>query len=151
MPELLSHRQTILMMDYGTGLMKVQGFSDDDPPVELPDIPLLDETFGQDGTMYALGTSMQGGEVTVHLGPSSPTAVAWIRLLAQAQQGAVIEWNGTYDDVLNNYSTKFSGGFLKSGPPGITPGKNNDFVFVFEQITPHLDNADFSPPPTYDI
>ena len=41
MSEQLSNRQTTLMMDYGTGMKQVDGLSDDDPPIELPELELL--------------------------------------------------------------------------------------------------------------
>ena len=80
----------------GETLTRVSGLSDDNPPIELPDIPLYETHFGHDGTMYAMGTSMQGGDVKVKLLPTSQTNARWLGVHAQIQKGVHIIWHGLY-------------------------------------------------------
>ncbi len=138
-----SNRHTLLILNG----VRITGFSDDDPPVELPDIELAEETFGQDGTMYVRGTAKQGGEVMVKLLPTSPQTKWLMRKHAEIQSGARVEWEGTYGDPTLNYKTLLRGGVLKSAPPGISPGKNAEFTFVFEQLIPQFDSARFAAAP----
>ena len=127
---------------------EVEGFGSEDPPVELPDIESRTITWGQDGTMYPMGTGRRGGEVTVHLGPSSPTAQRWFALWADQQNGAAINWNGRYEDLSNGTVTTFNGGVLSTAPSGVNPGQSTDWVLTFQDIVPDFTAARFSEPLT---
>ena len=143
MPTELSHRHQTLIMNGE----RVTGLASDDPPVDLPQIALIEEDFGNDGTMYGMGTAMRGGDVVVKLQPSSPQVKSWMRKFAEIQAGARILWNGVYGDSSLGYSTLLRGGFLKQARPGITPGQTAEFTFVFEECIPQFDNARFAPIP----
>lgn len=145
MPNYLTNRHSQLIMNGE----RVQGLSDDNPPIELPSISLVEAVFGNDGTMYARGTAIRGGEVTVHLLPTSTTAKDWLRRHAEIQNGARIIWNGIYTDPELGYDTELRGGYLMTAPTGSVPGANLDFVFVFEEVIPNYDNAVFEPTPSF--
>ena len=104
-PNMLSHSHQQLIMNGE----RVSGLSDDDNPVELPNITLVEENYGSDGIMYVMGTSIKGGEVKVKLQPTSPHVKQWMRDFAQIQQGAVINYNGSYGDGNLGYNTVFRG------------------------------------------
>ncbi len=144
MPTQLTHAHQVLIMNG----VRVTGLADDENPVELPSIVLAEVKFGKDGTMFPMGTSMQGGEVMVKLLPTSPQVKDWMRKHAQIQQGARINWSGSYGDSQLGYSTLLEGGVLTEAPSGITPGGSSvEFKFQFEQITPQFDQAKFAPSP----
>ena len=138
-PHTLSHRHQKLVLNGDL----VTGLSDDDPPVDIPQIEVAKATFGADGTMYAVGTAMAGGEVTVKLLPVSPQVATWMQLFAQIQRGAKIIWNGTYEDFELGYGCKLIGGVLLEAPPNIVPGQNAEFKFSFEQLVPEFATAQF--------
>lgn len=142
-PTQLSHSNQTLIINGE----RVSALSDDDNPVELPQITLTEENFGSDGTMYTVGTSIRGGEVKVKLQPTSPQVKTWMRDFARIQQGEQINYDGSYGDPELDYTTVMRGGFLKMAPPGITPGVNAEFTFVFEELIPEFDNAKFRPSP----
>lgn len=142
-PVVTSNNRTRLTMN---GKL-VRGLGSDDPPVELPDIEIITDDWGQDGTLYPMGTGRRGGEVTVHLGPSSPTAAEWFELFAEIQnEERVVIWNGKYEDRENGYATTLAGGLLKTAPTGVSPGKSTDWVFVFQDVVPQFTNAKFREP-----
>ena len=143
MPIQLSYNNIILTMNGE----RVVGLSEDDNPIELPDIELITDRFGRDGTLFVMGTSRQGGEVKVKLLPTSPTVKNWMIRHAEIQKGARIIWRGTLEDTERNFSIEMFGGFLKMAPPGVVPGADPEFVFVFEQLIPNFDNAQFAPSP----
>ena len=57
MTNQLSHIHSVLTINGS----RVQGLSDDDVPVELPDIDISEAKFGKDGTMYTIGSGMKVG------------------------------------------------------------------------------------------
>ena len=142
-PNQFSHSHQILIINGE----RVTALSDDANPVELPQITLVEENFGSDGIMYAMATSIKGGEVKVKLQPNSPQVKTWMRDFAQIQQGARINYTGSYGDSDLGYNTAFRGGFLKMAPPGISPGVTAEFTFVFEELVPEFDSARFRPSP----
>ena len=130
---------------------RVEGLSDDSPPVELPQIDLVEETYGQDGTMYVMGTSRRGGDVVVKLLPTSTTTKNWLRDFTRIQNGARISYNGRYGDATLGYATRLRSGYMKQARPGVSPGQNAEFTFVFEELIAEFDGADFGPSPNPDI
>ena len=142
-PNYLSHAHQVLVVNGE----RVTNLATGDNPVELPQIPIVEEEFGSDGTMYVNGTSIKGGEVKVKLQPTSPQVKQWMRDFAEIQQGARINYTASYGDTELGYSTTMRGGFLKMAPPGITPGVTAEFTFVFEELIPEFDNAQFRPSP----
>ena len=145
MTNQLSHIHSVLTINGS----RVQGLSDDDVPVELPDIDISEAKFGKDGTMYTIGSGMKGGEVIIRLLPTSVTASDWLREHARIQTGEVVKWDGVWSDSNLGYSTLMRGGVLKKAPPGIHPGKNCEFTFTFEQLIPQFDGASFDPAPIF--
>ena len=145
MTNQLSHINSVLTMN-GT---RVQGLSDDDLPVELPDIQLAEAKYGKDGTMYTIGSGMKGGDVIVRLLPSSRTGAEWIKMHAEIQSGEVIDWEGIWQDSHLGYSTLLRGGVLTTAPSGVHPGKNLEFTFAFEEVLPQFDGANFDPAPIF--
>ena len=140
---VLSHLHSILTINGE----QVQQLADDDVPVEMPDMDLYETTRGKDGAMYAFGTGVRGGEVTVKLLPTSVTAKSWLRKVALIQRGASIVWEGVWEDSTLGYSTLLRGGVLKKAPPAVHPGKNVEFMFDFEECVPQYDSANFDPLP----
>lgn len=124
---------------------RVTGFSEDDVPVELPDIDLSEAIFGQDGTMYTSGTAIIGGEVMVRLLPTSPAIPRFLRFHSEIQQGARIDFEGSWADPDLGYSTLMQGGVLRVCPPGISPNKTFEMTFDFEKLIPQFDGARFAP------
>ena len=141
MAQMISNRSARLIINGET----VSGLSKDDPPVELPLINLVDEDYGNDGTLLAYGTAMRGGPVKVKLQPTSPQVKSWMRLHAQIQAGAIVNFNGVYGDPRLGFDTLLRGGFLKEARPGVSPKQDAEFTFIFEETVPQFDNAKFSP------
>ena len=134
-PTQLSNRHAILTLNG----RRITAFSDDEPPVELPEIELAKTTRGQDGSMYATGTAAKGGEVMVKLLPTSPDTKWLMRKHAQIQNGARITFKGSYGDSEIGYKVLLRGGVLVKAPAGISPGKNVEFTFDFEEVIPQFD------------
>ena len=156
MAVLIDHRNSVLRLG-GAEVTRATGLSDDDPPVELPEITLSEQVFGKDGTMYAMATGRQGGEVKVKLLPTSPTTARWLNVYASIIKGARVLWNGSYTQEFHitseegervyNYVSTFRGGVLKMATPGVVPGVNAIFTFEFERIIPDFTLANFDEPP----
>jgi len=125
----------------------VQGFSEDDPPVEFDAVTLAEITRGRDGTMYSMSTGMRGTAMTVKLLPTAPSVPFFMRAHAQIQQGTVIDWSGSYGDSALGASCTMTGGVMVECPPAISPGKTFEVKFEFEQTIPDFDGADFAPSP----
>ncbi len=125
----------------------VAGYSEDDPPVEFESITHAEEMYGQDGTLYAKGTSRRGVTMTVKLLPSSTTAEKWMRRSAEISQGARLNWEGSYGDQALGTITALRGGFLKEAPVALVPGQTAEFVFVWEESLPQFDGSNLSPSP----
>lgn len=125
--------------------IRFEGYADEDPPVDFDAIEVATVTRGKDGTMYSMGTGMQGGRVTVKLLPTSPTTARLIQLHSQIQRGGKITWRGTYGDPDLNIFTQLEGGVLVEAPPAVSPGKTAEFVFEFERAVPLFDAARFEP------
>ena len=145
MPVFIDHNNAVLRLG-GETIERVTGLSDDNPPVELPEVTLSEQTYGPDGTMYAQATGRQGGEVKVKLLPVSPTVARWLGIYASILKGTRVVWNGSYTHHIvvvsdsgsrrHEATVTFRGGVLKMATPGVVPGVNNIFTFEFEQIIP---------------
>ena len=127
--------------------IRVTGYSDDSPPVEFPDIELLQETWGPDGTLHLLSTGRKGGEVMVKLLPTSAFVEHLLRWHADIQGDENLEFEGTYADARLNFSCLMRGGKLKICPPAVVPGETFEATFVFEELIPQADRFLVSPPP----
>ena len=143
MPNVLSHQHSRLTLNSH----RVEGLALEDVPVEMPSIVLYDIVRGKDGTMYANGTGAKGGPVMVRLLPSSRSALQFLKWHSQIQDGAVIEFNGSWEDSENGYSTTLRGGYMTEAPSGLHPGQNAEFTFEFEEVIPDVDGARFDPAP----
>lgn len=102
-----------------------------------------EETYAQDGDMAIMGTGRRGGEMTITVLPTSRTGAKWLAEKARSQRGARIRYEGYSGDPELGYGSKLEDGFLKTYPPAIVPGENNEFVFVFKRIIPQMDATRF--------
>ena len=124
-----------------------RGFADTDRPVELPNVVLATHKFGKDGSLLATATNQQGGEVMLHLLPTSISCKFMIRQMAKIHNGSRIVWRGSYTDSELGTSLVFRGGVLLEAMPGTEPENQYDCKFVFEQIIGQYDGAKFGEPP----
>lgn len=143
MPNQTSHKHFFLIMNGE----RVEGLSDDDPPIEFEDIDYNEEVYGMDGTMYTKATNRRGAPMTVKLLPTSTTAAKWMQRQADIQNGAQLGWEGSYGNPALGAVTELRGGVLKTAPPALVPGTNPNFVFVFEETEPQYDAVNFAPSP----
>ena len=123
------------------------GYAEDDPPVEFPDMDLVETVTGRDGAMYANDTAMLGGDVTVKLLPTSESSKQVLRWLAQRQRGERLEFEGEYGDTALGYDVVLRGGVMKTCAPATVPGKTFEVVFAFEELIPNYDGARFAAAP----
>lgn len=128
---------------------RITGLADEDPPVEMPIIEVETETWGKDGTLYTDSTGRRGGEVKVKLLPTSVSTKHLMRKFAEIQGGRRINWEGFYGDILLNQHSLLRGGRMKMAPATISPGVTAEFTFVFEEIIPSFDSAEFEPSPAF--
>ena len=143
MPSQLSYLNQHLILNGE----RITGFADEEPAVDLPNIALSKTKRGPDGTMFVMGTGAKGGEVTVKLLPTSPSVKTFMRAHAEIQQGARIDFEGSFSDDELGFSMLLRGGVLVEAPPGITPDMNPHFKFDFEEAVPEFDGAQFAPTP----
>ena len=143
MPNQLSHLHSRLTINGN----RIEGLSDNDVPVELPDIELFTVKRGKDGTMYSMGTGAKGGPVIIRLLPTSRSAVLFLKWHSQIQTGMALEFDGSWQDTENGYSSQLRGGVMTEAPSGLHPGKDAEFKFEFEEIIPEMDGANFDPAP----
>ena len=138
MPQVQSHGGMSLIINGE----RVQGFADEDPPVEYDAPSLYEETRGADGALYVRGTNNPGGSLTVKLLPTSKDTARFMRYRARIQAGEDVPINGFYGDPRLGMSAEMDGGFLMTAPQGvIPPGTTAEFVFIFERITPNYDDV----------
>ncbi len=143
MPNQTSHRHSFLIINGE----RVEGLSDDDPPIEFEDVDFVEEVYGMDGTMYTKGTNKRGTQMTVKLLPTSTTAAKWMQRIADIMNGAQLGWEGSYGNPALGAVTELRGGVFKTGPVALVPGANPNFVFVFEEVEPQYDAVNFAPSP----
>lgn len=143
MPTQISQQHQVLILNGH----RFSGFADEEPAVELEPVELLMEKWSKDGALHGVGTNRKGGQMTVKLQPTSPSAKWMLGQHAEIQRGERIEWNGTYGDPGLNYDQTLRGGLLKSCPFGTSPDQTFEVVLIFERVTPDYGAADFSPTP----
>ncbi len=125
----------------------VRGFADVERPVEIPIVQNITHKYGKDGALLATRTNMQGGEILIHLLPTSVSVKFFLRQIRLLFNGSTINWKGSYTDSRLGTSITMKGGYLLEAPPGAEPEGNFDIKFVFEQILPAYDGAKFGAPP----
>ena len=140
-------QNSIRHIDFTINGHRIDGWADDDPPYEFPDIDTVEIKYGKDGSLYASDTGIQGGEVMLKLLPDSRSTKQILRWFAERQRGTALEFTGSFNDTERGYSVQMKGGFLKRCPAGTSINKTFEPVFEFEQILPDYDAADFDPPP----
>lgn len=143
MADQTSHLHQILRLN-GHSFRKL---ADVERPIELPSIVRANTRFGRDGALIATRTNIQGGDVMVHLLPTSISAQFVLRQAALINNGATIIFNGSYGDPELGISVTLRGGFLVENNAGTEPEGNFDCKFTFEQILPNYDAAKFSAAP----
>ena len=143
MPEILSHRHIIFRLNG----KRLQGFADEDPPVEFPEIDMLDAVFGKDGALYGNDTAILGGEVVAKFQPTSQACIDILRWFAQRQRGSRLAFAGSYADLELGYSLDLRGGLFKMTKPIIVPGETFQATWVFEELIPDVDGVSFDPVP----
>ena len=137
-PVYFSNTSTVLALNG----VRIEGFSNDDPPVEFPDIQLVEEMFGRDGHMYVMGTGLRGGDVVIKLLPTSPSIPAFMDRHAMMQLGRDPGfYYGEYSDRNLGFSTYMYGGYIKQCPPAVSPGKTFEVTLVFQELRPQFKNA----------
>ena len=139
----LSHYRSILTLN-GT---RLTGFPEDESPIEIEGQDLLSYTFGTDGTLYIEDTAVQGGEITVRLGQSSPSIPQIIGYNTRIKRGEQIDMTLTYGDPTLGYSVEASDGFMINSDVTTMPGATFEATFIFEKILGDADGSQFDPPP----
>ena len=120
----------------------VTGWSDDSDALTMPDeYSPYNIRYGADGELAAFRTGRKGGEVTIKVLPTSPTARYFIQQMENIRRnpGAEVNFNGT---VRNTGAVPFTvhlrDGVLMTAPMGYTMGAgdvaNRMFTFAFEEI-----------------
>lgn len=126
---------------------RVTGFANEDPPVEFPDIDLIERTRGPDGTAHDLSTGTKGGEVMVKLLPTSRFVGVVLRWMARILNDEILDFEGSYADSRLGISSLLRGGKLIKCPPAVVPGETFECTFDFEEIVPQADRHQVDPPP----
>lgn len=143
MPTILSQRDIeCLLLGH-----RIEGWSNEDPPIEFPEINFLDVQEGRDGSIYGTDTGILGGEVKFKLHPASRSALWFLVRLQERNRGVRRIFSGTYSNAALGYSCTFKGGLLKMMRPMIVQGQTFEPVIHFEQIIPDTEGAVFDPAP----
>ena len=140
----LSHSRSILTINGE----RVTGTPEDESPIEIEGQDLTKYTFGSDGTLYLEATAIQGGEITVKLGQSSPFIPKLVAYNSRIKRGERIVFSLTYGDPSLGYSVDASNGALMSSDVTTMPGGTFEAKFVFEKILGDMDGVSFDAPPT---
>ena len=140
---ITSHLHQVLILNGHT----FRKLADVERPIEIPTVIKATHKFGKDGALLATRTNHQGGELMVHLMPTSTSAKFVLRQASLIDNGANVEWTGSFNDQTNGTSILLQGGVLLECPPGTEPEGNFSIKFVFEQFVTNYDGAKFSQPP----
>lgn len=123
----------------------IDGWANETDALMVPDLELFNITRGATGEMLAVRNGNKGGEVTIKLQPHSPSAIYFIRQIANILNGSYVLFNGSIEDTLMGYTTSLRNGVLATGASGHTYGQgevaNREFTFNFERIVPDYDTA----------
>jgi len=144
MPTILSYRHLELIINGH----RFESWSDDDTPVEFPEITFADTVIGRDGTMSVTDTGNLGGELVVNLLPTSKSAQRIIQWIQERNRGERQFFDGTFSDTETGFSVQLKGGILKMAKPTVTPGETYTATFEFEQLVPDYDGATFAGAPS---
>ena len=142
-PITLSWRHISLVI----GGYEFSGFAGDDQPVVFPTIEMVDPQFGKDGVLYGVDTGMLGGEVSVKLQMASGGVKQCLQWLAQRHKGVRRSFDGNFGDTELGFSVQMKGGLLKSCMSAGTPGGTFEATWVFQEIIPDYDGAQFNSDP----
>ena len=143
MPNILSDRHVeCIINDH-----RIEGWADESPPIDFPEIEMIEAMYGRDGTLYGAETGRQGGEVTLKLLPASRSAIRFMRWFAERQRGGRITFEGTYGDNELGYSMQMKGGLFRMLRPMIVSRQVVNVGLVFEQLIPNFDGVEFDPAP----
>ena len=143
MPTILSFEHIKLTLNGHT----FQGWANEDPPVEFPDIEFLETDWGKDGTLYASNTAIRGGEVMVKLLPSSRSTKKVLNWVSERQRGKRLSFKGTFSDPELGFTVTLRGGLLTQAAAAAVPDKTYEATFTFEEILPNYNTAQFDPKP----
>jgi len=143
MPTILSYKHVELIINGH----RFESWSDDDTPVEFPEITFVETTIGRDGTMSVVDTGALGGELVVNLLSTSRSAQRIIQWIQERNRGARSFFEGTFSDTELGYSVQLKGGVLKMAKPTVTPGETYTATFEFEEMVPDFDGANFAGSP----
>ncbi len=128
------------------------GFADEDRPIEYPSgEDMADLSYGPDGGQYGTSTVMFGGEVTIRLEPSSPSAQFWMKEKQMWKQAhidgsAITTYQGSDNDPVFGVSARLVNGLLMRCPDMSEPGVTFEVVLAFERIIGNPDAGKFQPP-----
>ena len=143
MPTQLSHAKSILTINGE----QVTGYGEGEAPIEIEGQDLVSFTFGSDGTLFLEDTAIQGGEVTVMLGQSSPYIGKLVAYANRIKRGERIDFELSYGDPSLGYSVACAAGAMVSSDAVPIPGKDFEAKFVFETIYGDMDGVQFAAPP----
>ena len=122
-------------------------WADEDPPVDFDKVDLLEITRGRDGTLYTSDKGVRGGNVTVKLLPTSPSAIRCLQWLNESLQDEDLDFEAIYADSRLGIALTLQGGKLMGCDPTIVDGKTFECTWVFEEFVPDVDGATLAPGP----
>ena len=144
MSTIISERSMVLHING----IEVKGFANVSPVIDWPEAPFFNFEFGKDGRTYGSDTGNVGGEIVVHLLPTSPFVrqlIAWRNEWVNGEPRTV--FSGSYRDATLNIGVSFREGYLVSCPMFPSPGKVFEVGFYFEHFISDIETAKFSEPP----
>ena len=148
MSQFLSHAH----IEFEVGGHTFVGYADEDRPIEFDGgADRISTSVGKDGGLYGVDEAMLGGDITVRLSPTSPSA-QWCIMENQmrkdglAEGGATPIYDGSYNDSAQGRSAELLGGVLVTCPDMVEPGVTFEVMFRFEQIISSVDGATFTAP-----
>ena len=140
MSQILSHRHVSCIIDG----YRMNGWSDDDQPVEFPNEDLNEIKTGKDGAVYGTDTAMLGGPMIFRFAPTSPAVQWWIQRREEKQRGVRRIFSGSYADSEIGKSNVMSGGIIVKIPPMSVPGQTYEVTLHWEIISSDVDGANFA-------
>lgn len=130
---------------------RVEGWSEDEDALMMPDITLGTTVRGGDGLMLTQSTGDLGGEVTIKLLAHSKSCQFFMQQHELIRRGAQVIWNGSIDYGAIGARVVLRAGSMLTGPSGQTLGKGRaqtrQFVIDFQEIAKNYDGGLFSSPP----